>query len=99
MNTKLILHPVVTEKSLQLAGTENKYTFVVDRNAHKHQIREAIESMYDVEVLAVNTIKGHRIGKTTGRKRMRTIKAPVKKAVVELKKGQKIDLFEFTQEA
>lgn len=95
MSSFIIKRPVITEKSVALAQIENKYTFEVDRLANKDQVKTAIESLYGVDVTAVNTVRGHRILKATGRKRMKTLVAPNKKAIVELKKGQTIDLFEF----
>jgi large subunit ribosomal protein L23 len=99
MNPYILKRPVITEKSVALAQAENKYTFEVDRLANKDQIKEAIEVLYKVDVQNINTIRGHRVRKATGRKRMKVTVAPTKKAVVTLKKGQKIDIYEFgTQE-
>lgn len=95
MNPYIIKKPVITEKSVTLAQTQNKYTFEVDRLANKDQIKEAIEAFYGVEVISVNTIHGHRVRKATGRKRMKTVVAPTKKAIVQLKEGQTLDIFEF----
>lgn len=91
----IIKRPVVSEKSLLLAQNENKYTFEVARQANKDQIQAAIEAVYGVTVEAVNTVTGHRVKKTTGRKRMPTIVAPTKKAVVTLPKSQTISVFDF----
>jgi len=91
----IIKRPVVSEKSLLLAQLENKYTFVVARQANKAQIAEAIEAVYGVKVEAVNTVTGHRIRKTTGRKRMKSVVAPTKKAMVTLAAGQRINVFDF----
>jgi large subunit ribosomal protein L23 len=95
MNLHIIKKPIITEKSIVLAKSENKYTFKVDRLANKDQVKQAIEEMFGVNVLAVNTIRSHRVRRATGRKRMRTVIAATKKAIVELKKGQTIDFFEF----
>lgn len=95
MKLALLKRPVITEKSLQAAASRNEYTFEVDRTANKNQIKDAVETTYGVKVEAVNTITGHRIAKTTGRKRLRTIVAPKKKAIVRLKQGQTIEVFEF----
>lgn len=96
MNKASILkRPVVSEKSLLLAQNENKYTFVVAKNANKNQIKEAIEAVYGVTVEAVNSITGYRVRKATGKKRMPTLLAPTKKAVVTLPSNQKIDVFDF----
>lgn len=95
MNPYIIKRPVITEKSIQMAQLANRYTFEVDTLANKDQIKAAVEEMYKVNVIDVNTIRGHRVSRTTGRKRMRTVVAPTKKAIVQLKKGQTIELFEF----
>jgi large subunit ribosomal protein L23 len=98
MNPYILKQPVITEKSVGLAQAENKYTFEVDRLANKDQIRQAIEELYSVNVVNISTIRGHRVSKATGRKRMKVTVAPNKKAVVTLRKGQKIDVYEFGTE-
>jgi len=87
----IIIRPVVTEKSMDLLA-ENKYTFFVHPKANKTEIKNAIENIFSVKVEAVNTmnIKGKR--KRMGRFQGYTPKR--KKAVVTLKPGQKIHLFE-----
>jgi len=82
--------PVITEEStLQQGG--NKYAFRVDPKANKKQIREAIEEMFDVEVIQVNTMNYS--GKRVFRFRGVTGKKPDwKKAVVTLAEGDTIDL-------
>lgn len=98
MNPYIIKKPVVTEKSIDLARSANVYTFEVARTATKDQIKEAVEKLYGVEVLTINTISSHRTYKATGRKRLKTIMASTKKALLTLKKGQTIDLFDFDKE-
>ena len=95
MQTFVIKRPVISEKSVVMAQTQNKYTFEVDRLANKDQIKAAIEALYGVHVVAINTIRGHRTTVSTGKKRSKTLVAPTKKAIIELKAGQKIDIFEF----
>lgn len=94
MPTQIIRKPVITEKSLLLANTQNVYTFEVERNANKNQIKEAIETMYQVNVEAVRTVRRHRVRKNTGRKRLKSVSAQTKKALVTLKSGQTIGLFD-----
>jgi large subunit ribosomal protein L23 len=53
--TEIIIRPIITEKYLQAAEKLNQYAFVVDKNANKFQIKEAIEKLYDVKVDRVNT--------------------------------------------
>jgi large subunit ribosomal protein L23 len=83
---KTIHTVLVTEKGTELAGTLNKYTFKVARDANKRQVRKAVESLFDVKVSAVNVM--NRLGK---RKRLRSAKygkrPDWKKAVVTLKEG------------
>lgn len=87
----IIIRPVVTEKSMDLLA-DNKYTFIVDKKANKTEIKNAIEQIFKVEVAKVYTmnIKGKpkRMGRFEGKRPDR------KKAVVALKAGQKIRLFE-----
>lgn len=87
----IIIKPVVTEKSMNLLA-DNKYTFFVDKKTNKTEIKNAIEDIFKVKVDKVSTmiIKGKpkRMGKYEGRTSDR------KKAVVSLKPGHKIKLFE-----
>ena len=94
--THIVKRPVITEKSLLLASQQNVYTFEVDRLANKNQIAEAVEGMYGVDVERVRTIKKQRTAKTTGRKRLKTITAQTKKALVSLKEGQVIEVFDIS---
>lgn len=87
----ILKKPVVTEKSTSLLQ-DNKYTFIVDPAANKTEIKQAVESIFKVKVKKVNTIRVK--GKT---KRVRNIpgKTPdFKKAVVTLREGDKIEIFE-----
>jgi large subunit ribosomal protein L23 len=87
----VIVKPLVTEKSTILAG-QNQYAFHVARDANKHQIKEAVEIVFSVEVKAVNVMNVR--GKSK-RYRMGRASAPDwKKAVVTLKPGHKIELIE-----
>ena len=87
----IIIRPVVTEKSMNMLA-DNKYTFMVDKKANKTEIKNAIENIFSVKVDKVATInvtgKLKRVGKFEGRKPDR------KKAIVTLKSGEKIRLFE-----
>lgn len=87
----VILRPVISEKSHGLIEA-NSYTFIVDPTARKTEIRQAIEQIWGVKVLNVNTVS--RKGKV---KRSRTVmgKRPdTKRAVVKLAEGDKIEIFE-----
>lgn len=54
-STKVIKHPLSTEKSIRLMESENKLIFVVDRKSNKLDIKKAIEEMFSVKVVGVNT--------------------------------------------
>jgi len=91
---EVVIRPVVTEKSVgQTSGSQ--YTFEVDTAASKHHIKLAIEQIFKVKVLRVNTVTVH--GKRKRDMRRRTMKPTVqhpdrKKAVVTLREGDKIEL-------
>jgi large subunit ribosomal protein L23 len=86
----ILLAPVVSEKSYGLLD-ENKYTFVVSRNANKTEIKIAVEAIFGVKVTGVNTI--NRIGKRR-RTRAGWGKRPdTKRAIVSVADGQRIDIF------
>ena len=85
----VILAPVITEKATNITG-ENQYTFKVPLDATKPEIKKAVEGLFSVKVMAVNTIVSK--GKT---KRFRGIlgrRSDTKKAMVTLAKGQRIDV-------
>ncbi|HBQ86955.1 MAG TPA: 50S ribosomal protein L23 [Syntrophomonas sp.] len=87
----VVIKPVVTEKSMDLLA-DNKYTFIVDKKANKTEIKNAIEHIFEVKVDRVNTLnlksKPKRLGRFEGRTPSR------KKAIITLKPGHKIRLFE-----
>ena len=87
----VILEPVVSEKSYSLLD-QNAYTFVVHPDANKTEIRQAVEAIWGVRVLSVNTI--NRKGKV---KRFRFVEGRrpnSKRAIVKLAEGDKIEIFE-----
>jgi large subunit ribosomal protein L23 len=87
----IIKAPIITEQSTQLIESQNRYTFKVDKKANKVEIKKAIEAIFSVKVLSVNTVnvlpKFKRMGKYEG------YKSAYKKAVVKIAEGQKIDAF------
>ena len=89
---EVIKRPIDTEKTRDQAA-DGKYTFEVDRRANKHQVKEAVEQIFDVEVLSVNTINMPAKRGRYGR-RMVTRKPAWKKAIVTLAPGERIDIFE-----
>jgi large subunit ribosomal protein L23 len=92
--SQVIIRPVVSEKSYVLA-TADKYTFRVHPDAHKTQIRQAVEELFDVHVVAVRTVtvrsKPKRRGLTRGRTR------GWKKAIVQVRPGETIPIFQGLQ--
>jgi large subunit ribosomal protein L23 len=88
--TQVIIRPVVSEKSFVLAEA-GKYTFRVHDKAHKTQIRQAVEQLFDVKVVEVRTAsvksKPKRRGHTSGRTRS------WKKAIVQVGPGDTIQIF------
>ena len=89
--SQVIIRPVVSEKSYVLA-TADRYTFRVHADAHKTQIKQAVEILFDVTVLEVRTSavpsKPKRRGLTSGRTR------EWKKAVVQVREGDSIPIFQ-----
>ena len=92
--SQVIIRPVVSEKSYVLA-TADKYTFRVHPDAHKTQIRQAVEQLFEVSVVDVRTMsvksKPKRRGYTSGRTRQ------WKKAIVQVKAGDSIPIFQGLQ--
>jgi large subunit ribosomal protein L23 len=92
--SQVIIRPVVSEKSYVLA-TADKYTFRVHPDAHKTQIRQAVEQLFEVGVVDVRTMsvksKPKRRGYTSGRTRQ------WKKAIVQVKPGDTIPIFQSLQ--
>jgi large subunit ribosomal protein L23 len=88
----IILRPLVTEKSLAQNSERNKVSFLVDIEANKPEIRAAVERIFAVKVIDINTV--YLKGKWK-RTRMRDGKRPdQKKAIVTLREGDKIEFFE-----
>lgn len=89
---KIIISPMLTEKTTRLKDRENKYVFKVAMGATKREIATAVEELFKVKVVDVRTMrylgKLRRYGRMTGRK------ASWKKAVVELEKGATLPVFE-----
>jgi large subunit ribosomal protein L23 len=92
--SQIILAPVVSEKSYG-ATAEGKYTFRVHQDAHRTQIRQAVEALFDVNVVKVNTVKVQAKPKRRGM--IKGTRPGWKKAVVQLKPGQSIEFFEGAQ--
>ncbi len=89
---EIVIMPLVSEKSTNLRADQNKYVFRVDKKANKLQIKKAVEGLFKVKVEEVTTMMIHgrpkRLGRYEGRR------PDWKKAIVKLKKGEAIELFE-----
>ena len=89
---QIIVRPLLTEKVTRVQESENKYFFEVSKDANKVEIKSAIEKLFGVKVTGVNTMmvpgKWKRVGRTFGRS------TGWKKAVVTLKDGDSIELFD-----
>ena len=87
----IIKAPIITEQSTKLIESQNRYTFKVDRKANKVEIKKAIELIFNVKVLSVNTVnvlpKYKKMGKYEG------FKPAYKKAFVTVAEGETIDLY------
>ena len=89
--TDVLKKPVLTEKIMTLQANENKYTFDVDVNANKVEIKQAVEAMFGVKVESVNVMnvkpKTKRMGRYEGKTNRR------RKAIVKLAEGNEINYF------
>jgi large subunit ribosomal protein L23 len=88
---QVLLAPVVSEKSYSLIG-DRKYTFKVHEDAHKTQIRQAVEELFEVQVESVKIVKVQPKPKRRGL--TRGMRPGWKKAIVQLKEGNEIEIFE-----
>jgi large subunit ribosomal protein L23 len=91
---EVLIRPIVSEKSYALIA-DRKYTFHVNKNAHKTQIRQAIEQLFDVHVTAVNISKVQ--PKTKRRGMTKGYRPGYKKAIVQIREGETIPIFEGAQ--
>ena len=91
---QVLLAPVVSEKSYELIE-QRKYAFRVHPDAHKTQIRQAVEELFEVHVHAVNVIKVQPKPKRRGL--VRGKKPGWNKAIVQLREGDTIEIFEGAQ--
>ena len=91
---EILIAPIVSEKSYSKLA-ERKYTFRVHKNAHKTQIRQAVEQLFDVHVTAVNVSKVQ--PKARRRGSIKGYRAGFKKAIVQVREGETIPIFEGAQ--
>ena len=93
---KIILEPIITEKSMQHA-TQGWYTFKVAKESNKRGIADAVSRQFKVNGVSVKTMLNKGKTQRVGKKRSETVVSSWKKALVKLKKEQKIELFNFSQ--
>ncbi|MEK7279176.1 MAG: 50S ribosomal protein L23 [Nitrospirota bacterium] len=88
----ILIKPLLTEKMTALKESQNRISFVVDKRANKIEVKKAVEEAFKVKVAAVNVMnllgKKKRLGKFAGKR------PDWKKAIITLKKGEKLELFE-----
>jgi large subunit ribosomal protein L23 len=91
--TNIIISPIISERSMDDVS-KTKFTFKVNSGANKQQIRKAVEAKFKVDVIGLKTLNMKGKTKRFGQRRIETKTSGFKKAIVVLKSGQKIDLFE-----
>jgi large subunit ribosomal protein L23 len=91
---EVIVRPIDTEKTRYQASELGQYTFEVDRRANKIEVRQAVENIFDVTVVAVNVVNvPAKASSRRGRRRV-VRRSTWKKAVVTLAEGQRLEVFE-----
>jgi large subunit ribosomal protein L23 len=91
---EVIRRPLVTEKSTLRREQSNQVSFEVATRANKAEIKEAVERIFKVKVIAVNTSRVPGTTRRVGKKGMRVVVPGWKKAFVTLREGDKIEFFE-----
>lgn len=95
MAKRILIKPILTEKSTRLADKRNTYVFMVGKDVNKIEIKNEIENMYNVTVDSVNTaiMPGKPKSRNTKTTVVRGYKSAYKKAFVTLPPGERIDIF------
>lgn len=91
---EVLKRPIVTEKSTYLSNELGQYVFEVDSRANKHQVKEAVETVFDVDVVDVNILNMPAKRARRRNRRIATRQPGWKKAIVTLAEGQRLQLFE-----
>lgn len=92
---EILRRPIITEKSTYQSSKLNQFAFEVARKATKAQIKEAVEALFEVDVIRVNVMNIPAKRGLRGRGRRRVVRRPAyKKALVTLAEGHMIDVFE-----
>ena len=90
----VLRRPLVTEKSSYQSGRLNQYSFIVADDATRTQVKDAIETLYDVSVVRVNIINtSAKRGRRLRSRRLLVRKPGYKKAIITLAEGQTLDMF------
>ena len=92
----ILFKPIITEKASKISESLNQYTFLVDKRSNKIQIKKAVEDIYDVKVENVSTINyGSERKKRYTKNGIQNGKSnSIKKAIVKLAEGDKIDFYD-----
>ena len=92
---QILIRPLVTEKMSAITDKQGKYGFIVDKDANKIEIKQAVEKSYGVTVMKVNTIRydGKRKFRYTAKGIIEGRGASYKKAIVKLQTGETIDFY------
>ena len=94
----VLIRPLVTEKSSYQSGSLNQYSFVVDNKATKTMVKDAVETLFDVDVVRVNIINAPAKRGRRARSRRLLVRRPgFKKAIVTLAAGETLEIFEGVQ--
>ena len=95
MGKQILVKPIISEKAERLSETLNQYSFVVNKEANKIEIKKAVEEMYNVSVKSVNTLimPGKAKSRFTRTGVQRGRQSSYKKAIVTLAQGEDIDFF------
>lgn len=94
----VLIRPLVTEKSSYQSGSLNQYSFVVDGKATRSMVKDAVETLFDVDVVRVNIINAPAKRGRRARSRRLLVRRPgFKKAIITLAEGETLEIFEGVQ--
>ena len=94
----VLIRPLITEKTSYQSGSLNQYSFVVDGKATKSMVKDAVETLFDVDVVRVNIINAPAKRGRRARSRRLLVRRPgFKKAIVTLADGETLEIFEGVQ--
>lgn len=94
----ILIRPLITEKTSYQSGSLNQYSFVVNRKATKTMVKDAVETLFDVDVERVNIINAPAKRGRRARSRRLLVRRPgFKKAIITLAEGETLEIFEGVQ--